>query len=115
MTGWRQRDAIRQGIRSGQFALPSGRFAWVVHLASNGRRITSRKVQCVLCGARGYGLTNPTADTATQWQVAHLMPHPFRCLCGRSYLHPGHLAQHVAAGRWPQAERLRHHAIQDGG
>lgn len=90
MPGRLQRNFIRDGLRCGTYATPSGRF----------RPLPARKhpdrIECVLCGDTGYGPLEPDALSAAPWQLIHMLPHPYDCdRCSMRFVSGGRQAGHV--------------------
>lgn len=91
MPGNLQDNAIRDALRKGIIPTPSARFEQI--------NATSRRVECKLCGATGYGPLEPTVADASPWQLAHMMPHAYPCSCGMRFTAPWHLARHILPQR----------------
>ncbi len=94
MTGRNQRESIARMLIAGTLPTPRGRFE------SNPAARHPGRVACVLCGMTGYGPLEPTGRTASPWQLAHMVDHPFRCRCGAAFLTPGRLATHITPPNW---------------
>lgn len=61
----------------------------------------SVKVQCRVCGAKGYGPIDPTSATFFPWQRHCMKGHPRLCLCGRRFTTRGfgpHLGSNLRHG-----------------
>ncbi len=88
MPGRRQDDAIYSLLRRGLLLGAEDRF----RPATSGSMI-----ECVLCGATGYGVLQPGPDKQMtgRWQLAHLLPHAYRCTCGRAFLSAASWALHL--------------------
>jgi hypothetical protein len=103
MPGQHQDNAIRDAFRLGILTPPADRF----------KPTGGAKVECVLCGQAGYGPVRPDHLTALPWQLAHMMPHAYRCACGAAFTAPWGLARHIIPQRKParDADRALHHWV----
>ena len=59
----------------------------------------SAKIRCVVCGTKGYGLTNPQPGQVAGWQKKCLKGHPYVCACGRKFSSGQAIHQHLRVDR----------------